>query len=319
RLALSRARVDARQVSYVEAHGTGTRLGDPIEIAGLVQGFGTSAREYCAIGSLKTNIGHLEAAAGIAGLTKVVLQMQHGELVPSLHAGRLNPNIDFAATPFVLQREHAPWHRPAPVDGGPSTRIAGISSFGAGGSNAHIVVEEYVAPAAAPVVSRGPHLIVLSAKTADRLHAQAERLLTALARFGDDDLPSIAYTLQVGREAMDHRFGFAATTLDALRDALRRFIAGESQDGLYVGQAKRHSEMLEGVDGDDDVRQLLSAWIEKGKAGHLLRLWVRGLTLDWEALHAGVTCRVLPLPTYPFARERYWIAAHESISPRNDG
>src|SRR5262249_31158375 len=155
-----------------------------------VQGFGTTAQGYCAIGSLKTNIGHLEAAAGIAGLTKVVLQMQHGELVPSLHAQRLNPNIDFAATPFVLQRERAAWARPPRGDGSEGTRIAGISSFGAGGSNAHVVVEEYVASAPAPAASRGPHPIVLSARSAEQLSAQAERLLAALATWSDADLPS---------------------------------------------------------------------------------------------------------------------------------
>ncbi|MFM9438529.1 acyl transferase domain-containing protein/acyl carrier protein, partial [Janthinobacterium sp. CG_23.3] len=113
--ALDKAGIDARSVSYIEAHGTGTALGDPIEIRGLAQAFGrdTQERQFCAIGSAKSNIGHCESAAGIAGLTKVLLQMRHGQLAPSLHARALNPNIDFSATPFVVQQELADWTRPS--------------------------------------------------------------------------------------------------------------------------------------------------------------------------------------------------------------
>src|SRR5882757_1873539 len=118
--ALKESGVHARTISYVEAHGTGTSLGDPIEIAGLAKVFEeqTQQTQYCAIGSVKSNIGHCESAAGIAGLTKVLLQLKHRQLVPSLHSEALNPNIDFAKTPFVVQRTLSPWHRPVlEVDG----------------------------------------------------------------------------------------------------------------------------------------------------------------------------------------------------------
>jgi acyl transferase domain-containing protein len=152
--ALREGGIDARAVSYIEAHGTGTSLGDPIEIAGLSKAFGqwTQDRQYCAIGSAKSNIGHCESAAGIAGVTKVLLQLKHGQLAPSLHSSVLNPNIDFAQTPFVVQQELAPWKRPVLDIGGVQReypRIAGVSSFGAGGANAHVVIEEYRAPAQA--------------------------------------------------------------------------------------------------------------------------------------------------------------------------
>jgi len=145
--ALKVAKVPARAISYVEAHGTGTSLGDPIEISGLSKAFGAQTTDtgYCAIGSAKSNIGHAESAAGIAGLTKVLLQMKHGTLVPSLHSQTLNPHIDFGTTPFVVQREVAAWSRPTLNLDGRSRewpRIAGLSSFGAGGSNAHLVIEE---------------------------------------------------------------------------------------------------------------------------------------------------------------------------------
>ncbi|MGO4760620.1 polyketide synthase, partial [Streptomyces sp. 2MCAF27] len=141
--ALTAAGVDPRMLSYVEAHGTGTALGDPLEVAGLTKAFAAQGAlpEHCAIGSVKSNIGHCEGAAGIAGVTKVLLQMRHGELVPSLHSATLNPHIDFADTPLRVQRQLEPWRRPeVEIDGERRTapRIAGVSGFGAGGSNVHV-------------------------------------------------------------------------------------------------------------------------------------------------------------------------------------
>ncbi len=151
---LRKADLDPRSISYIEAHGTGTKLGDPIEVDGLTKAFSELLRErngeatpaswrpWCALGSVKSNIGHLEAAAGVAGLTKILLQMRHRQLLPSLHAESINPNIDFARTPFLLQQTLGNWAQ-STVDGIVCPRRAGISSFGAGGSNAHLVVEEY--------------------------------------------------------------------------------------------------------------------------------------------------------------------------------
>ncbi|MCP4993013.1 MAG: polyketide synthase, partial [Gammaproteobacteria bacterium] len=149
---LQKSGVRPESISYVEAHGTGTALGDPIEIRGLSQAFTDDQPEGhdCAIGSVKSNIGHLESAAGIAGLTKVLLQMKYQQLVPSLHSESLNPHIDFEATPFQVQRELAAWERPViEVDGVQREypRRAGLSSFGAGGANAHLIVEEHPANA----------------------------------------------------------------------------------------------------------------------------------------------------------------------------
>ncbi len=150
--ALADARVDARTISYVEGHGSGTKLGDPIEIKALTQAYRahTDERAFCAIGSVKSNIAHLLAAAGVVGLTKVLLQMKHATLVPSLHADELNPAIPFADSPFHVQRELAEWRRPTVVgaDGVATTypRRAGVTSIGAGGMNSHMIIEEYAAP-----------------------------------------------------------------------------------------------------------------------------------------------------------------------------
>ncbi|MEU3963150.1 SDR family NAD(P)-dependent oxidoreductase [Streptomyces buecherae] len=185
--ALARADVDPRSVSYVEAHGTGTSLGDPIEITGLTKAYrrATQDQQFCAIGSVKSNIGHLESAAGIAALTKVILQMRHRQLVPSLHTTPLNPLIDFPETPFTVQSGLQDWQAPVGPDGRGLPRRAGVSAFGAGGTNAHLVVEEPPAQPAHTDDAPREHLFVLSAQQRDGLRAAAQRLLTHLDRQTD--------------------------------------------------------------------------------------------------------------------------------------
>ncbi|MBB6249440.1 SDR family NAD(P)-dependent oxidoreductase, partial [Rhodanobacter sp. A1T4] len=310
--ALREGGVDARAVSYIEAHGTGTSLGDPIEIAGLSKAFRswTQDTQFCAIGSAKSNIGHAESAAGIAGVTKVLLQMKHQQLAPSLHSSVLNPNIDFDGTPFVVQQELAAWPRPVwEVNGlkreGP--RIAGISSFGAGGANAHIVIEEYVTPVT-PQAARGTALIVLSARHEDRLKEQIQRLLAAIMADPDMALADLAYTLQIGREPMDERLALVVDSLDELREKLTAYLAGETAiDELYRGQVKRHKDSFSSLAGDDITATIAETWMAKGKYGKLLDLWVKGLAFDWQRLYGAHRPRRISLPTYPFARERYWI------------
>ena len=192
-------------------------------------------------------------------------------------------------------------------------RIAGVSSFGAGGSNAHVVIEEYVPSsqaARAAVSAAHPALIVLSAKTADRLREQALQLVAALERraLGDADLADVAYTLQVGREAMESRLALTAGSLAELTSKLKGYLSGKSGiDGLYSGEAKREKDTLAAFAADEDMAQILDAWVAKGKYGKLLELWVKGLSFDWRRLYGEARPRRIPLPTYPFARERYWV------------
>ncbi|MFI1761427.1 SDR family NAD(P)-dependent oxidoreductase [Streptomyces sp. NPDC020800] len=317
--ALSQAGVDARDVSYVEAHGTGTSLGDPIEIAGLTNAFREYADDnrFCAIGSVKSNIGHAESAAGIAGLTKVLLQMKHGQLVPSLHSEVLNPHIDFANSPFTVQRSLAEWTRPCAADGTESPRIAGVSSFGAGGSNAHVIVEEYV-PAQRPGDEPDAEVaIVLSARTEAGLRDQAGQLLDWIAQDGAAQaLSDIAYTLQTGRDAFEERLGLVVAGTGELTDALRGFLAGEDVPGLYRAKAKRRGDdSLRVFAVDEDMARALDAWIDKKKYGKLLELWVAGLAVDWAKLHGPGTRRRISMPTYPFQRDRYWPSLDEDRAP----
>ncbi|MGW0791222.1 SDR family NAD(P)-dependent oxidoreductase [Streptomyces sp. NPDC002911] len=318
--ALREAGVDPRTVSYVEAHGTGTKLGDPIEIAGLSQAFrtasatGTADSRYCYLGSAKSNIGHCESAAGIAGLTKVLLQLQHGRIAPSLHSATLNPDIDFTRTPFVVNQELRDWERPV-VDGRTHPRTAGISSFGAGGSNAHLVVAEHVDMRPAPSTgTRTPLLFPLSAKNEERLRAYAVELLR-FARDADETgspraTPAdLAYTLQTGREAMDERLGVIADSFAALAGKLERYLAGEDGvEGLYRGNAKRDRQALSLIPAEE-LAETLGRLVQRGKSAELLGLWVRGATPDWQRLHTRTTPvpRMISAPTYPFARERHWV------------
>ena len=322
--ALERANVSAEDLSYVEAHGTGTALGDPIEIAGLTRAFKETRdkKQFCSIGSLKSNIGHCESAAGIAGLTKVLLQLKYQQLVPSLHSEVPNPEIDFSQTPFKVQKSLGPWQRPLREINGvvqEIPRIAGVSSFGAGGANAHMIVQEYLGPAefrkpAAPVEDTKV-IIVLSARSTEQLKQRASDLLgfireeeqSLIASGKTIDLPAMAYTLQVGREAMEERLGLVVSSVEQLAEKLEAYVAGESGIGnIYQGQVKRSQEALALFVTDDDLKQTVDKWIANKKLSKLLELWVKGLEVEWSKLYGEVKPHRMSLPTYPFAKERYW-------------
>jgi polyketide synthase PksN len=315
--ALDQSGIPPRAVSYIEAHGTGTKLGDPIEITGLCKAFAQSSNDtqFCTIGSAKSNIGHCESAAGIAGVTKVLLQMKHRTFVPSLHAETLNPNIDFTSSPFVVQRQESEWLRPVVnIDGVMKeySRIAGVSSFGAGGSNAHILIEEYVADGTGQLHVNSADVssvIILSARTEAQLVLQVENLIEFIEKNGlnNGDLKDIAYTLQVGREAMEHRLAIVATTMQMLLEKLRLFIAGDNPiEDLFHGVLKRGTDTTEMFQADEDLRRALEAWIEKDKLDRLAEFWVKGLAFDWSRIHGVVKPRRIALPLYPFAQDRYW-------------
>jgi thioester reductase-like protein len=305
--ALDRAGVDARSVTYVEAHGTGTALGDPIEIAALTRAYRRSTADtaYCVIGSAKANIGHLEAAAGAAGIVKTLLQLRHGTIPPSPHADPPNPNIDFAGSPFRVALAPTPWLRPP--DGSP--RRAAVSSFGAGGSNAHVVLEELVAPAAAPEPA-GPRIVLLSARRRDRLDALIGDLGDLLRSDGGRAmaLADVAWTLMAGREAFEHRLALVASSIDELAARLDEAARGGLGEGVFAGEmASRHDDLGK---SDADLAYL-GALAEGGQQARLAELWARGWTVDWEGLLGPAGGRVVSLPTYPFARDRHWIVPEE--------
>ncbi len=199
-LAHAQADVSPDTITYIETHGTGTPLGDPIEIAGLTQAFrrGTDRTGYCAIGSVKASIGHLEAAAGVTGLIKTSLALRHKVLPPTQHYQSPNPRIDFARSPFFVNAALTEWKRED------APRRAGVSSFGVGGTNAHVVLEE--APETAPGgPSRPWQLLALSAKTPSALQTAAANMAAHFTRHPDADMADAAYTLSTGRRMFDHK------------------------------------------------------------------------------------------------------------------
>jgi phthiocerol/phenolphthiocerol synthesis type-I polyketide synthase E len=224
--ALGMAQVDAETVTYIEAHGTGTALGDPVEMAALTQAFRayTRATGYCALGSVKTNIGHLDIASGVTGLIKTVLALQHKQLPPSLHFTAPNPNIDFANSPFYVNATLSDWK----ANGSP--RRAGVSSFGIGGTNAHVILEE--APLLEPGSDSRPwQLLLLSARTPAALEKARANLIAHLKADSSISLADVAYTLQLGRRAFGVRQALVCRDVEDALQALdpldpKRVLAG---------------------------------------------------------------------------------------------
>lgn len=214
--ALAQGEVEPSSIGYVEAHGTATKLGDPVEVEGLRQAYHhpSGGQAYCALGSVKGNFGHLLAAAGVAGLIKAVLAVEHDLVPPTINFDTPNPGIDLANSPFFINRETAPF----PDRGGP--RRAGVSSFGIGGTNAHVVIEQ--APASEPSDRSGrPELLVLSARNEATLSKHVTRTADHLATHPGLDMGDVSYTLQAGRRAFPHRFFSVVTDAANAAEALR--------------------------------------------------------------------------------------------------
>jgi amino acid adenylation domain-containing protein len=258
------AGIDADTITYVEAHGTGTPLGDPIELTALAEAFRaqTPKKAFCAVGSLKTNLGHLDAGAGIAGLIKTVLALKHRMIPPSLHFTEPNPQVDLDDSPFYVNRMLREWI----TEGAP--RRAGVSSFGIGGTNAHVVLEEAPRPApppaaavnaaAAPAATGGAHLLVLSAKTRPALERMRGGLAAHLKRQDRLDPRDVAYTLQAGRRAFEHRLMLVYRDASDAAAGLasgdpRRVFTASSQPShrrvvmMYPGQGAQYVNMARGL------------------------------------------------------------------------
>lgn len=304
------AGVDPRTIGYIEAHGTGTRLGDPVEVEGLKMAFrdlswvptqGSTAT--CGLGSVKSNIGHSEIAAGIAGLLKVVLQLKRRTLVKSLHCEQLNPLLQLEGSPFYVVRETAPWVAAKDHSGGDVPRRGGVSSFGVGGVNAHVVLEEYVprpARKATAETDAPPCLFVLSAKTELALREAARRLHGYLKKYPGltrTDLRNMAFTLQVGREPMRERLGFLAGTAIELESLLESHLQGAKPHNAFLRGRAQPGVSPAGTDYE---------FIKQKDFNGLLKFWVNGGVVDWKCLYGTSLPNRVSLPGYAFARERYW-------------
>lgn len=310
-------------VSYIEAHGSGTAIGDVIEIDGLQRAYGEAHlvkddtdKPACLVGSIKSNIGHCESASGIAGLTKVLLQLRYKTIVPSIHSEPTNQYIDFVNSPFSVAQRKQPWTVP---EG--KKRVAGISAFGAGGANAHMLVEEYIGQkkidsmeAESKSQEGKPHYILLSAKNQERLSASLHLLLKAIQRTGDSlyesqDIRSIAYTLQVGRKHHEQRLAIKVASINELSQILVSLLDKGLESETDKARVWR-GEVIKGKPLKSYIEEnqgTYTDFINEQDESRLIPLWLSGYPVNWDALYTAERPHRVSLPGYPFALQRCWV------------
>jgi polyketide synthase PksM len=309
--------IHPQDIQLVEAHGTGTKLGDPIEFRALTQSFrhSTDKNKYCAIGSIKTNIGHTLMAAGVAGVIKILLALKHKQLPPSLNYEKGNSHIDFENSPFYVNTILREWE----VTPG-KKRCAAVSSFGFSGTNAHVVIEE------APIIERTHadlpgYLIVLSARNAEQLKAQAERLVRHCQADTTIDCGNISYTLLLGRKHFNHRLACAAHDAVELTALLMQWLANGKAQGVFVSvvnekDSGEHAALTRyGNQCIDECRADMQGDAYRESLATIADLFVQGYRLSFEKLFAVAAYSRLSLPSYPFAGERYWVANNGARAP----
>lgn len=296
RRAIQDAGIDFQRMGYIECHGTGTELGDPVEISGLKSvakelmdaesAVEKQASSPCYLGSIKSNIGHLEYGAGVVGLIKVILQIRHGKIARSLHCDTISPLIDLRRTPYRIAQQAVDWNVPAG-----QTRIGGVSSFGFGGVNAHVVIEEYIDRRTGQDAgdAEAPQLLVFSARSAEQLHATLQAYPAFLAKIdrSAETLRRIACTLQTGRIEMQERVAFVVRTIDEFEELLQGLL--QDKDNFYHRKVFRGSvrngtgDKLEIGDtqaGQEFIRRL----VETGEIEKIAELWAKGAKMDWRVL-----------------------------------
>ncbi|MBL1275769.1 MAG: polyketide synthase dehydratase domain-containing protein, partial [Ectothiorhodospiraceae bacterium] len=314
--------IDPAQISYVEAHGTGTKLGDPIEVKALTEVFSefTSKKGFCAIGSVKANIGHTSMAAGVAGVIKVLLAMQHRQLPPAVNFNSPNEHIDFENSPFFVNTALTEWRAPANEN-----LKAAVSSFGFSGTNCHLVLEEAPERIRRSAKSQDLQLIVVSARTQEAL---CQRYLDIVDWFDihpQTCFEDIIYTLQVGRTHFPLRAALLVSDIGELRHKLLALVDRKTVDDCFYiesGSALRphvvRSDEVARV--LDSLRKPVNATVLRRGLRELAGLYVEGQEVDWHGLYEADEGRRIPLPGYPFARERYWVdkQPEETAEPRSE-
>ena len=287
RQALAASQLDAEQISYIETHGTGTALGDPIEVAALGQIFSNRKQNQpLTLGAAKTNIGHTEAAAGIAGLIKSVLAIQHHQIPANLHLTTPNPDIAWDTLPFALPTEASPWASPN------SPHTAGVSAFGFNGTNAHLILQAAPPsphPPKPPNPHSPPHLFPLSARTPAALNQLIARYAQYLATNPEIDLSDLCATASTGRSHFSHRIAILSASIAELRQILISVLAGRHHPNCW--QSSNTSPA--------DSRSSSNAQQRDAQR------YVQGESINWQSLYPPGTRRKLSLPTYPFQRQYY--------------
>ncbi|MGB3789465.1 MAG: beta-ketoacyl synthase N-terminal-like domain-containing protein [Phormidesmis sp.] len=323
RQALTASRLTPADVNYIETHGTGTALGDPIEVGALGQVFANAKRtDPVVLGALKTNIGHTEAAAGIAGLIKAVLAIEQGKIPANLHLDRPNSLIEWDTLPFHLPNEMTPWPT------GASSRTAGVSAFGFSGTNAHLIVQS---PPCQPFkTQRSTHedrnleqldgacdlrvcLLPLSARSPAALNQLVARYVQYLAAHPDLKLADLCFTASVGRSHFPYRLAAVANSVLALRQILIDTLSGRSHSDCYCSDTLKSGSYQSGHLAQPSSSESPSispsvvslAAATADSLADVAKRYTKGETVDWSALYQGRNHTKLASPTYPFQREYY--------------
>ncbi|HEY8459578.1 MAG TPA: beta-ketoacyl synthase N-terminal-like domain-containing protein, partial [Blastocatellia bacterium] len=313
-----RFKINPETIQVVEAHGTGSLLGDSIEYGAISRAFReyTDKKRFCAIGTVKTNIGHTASAAGVASVLKLLLSLKHRQIPPSLHFEKGNPSIDFESGPFYVNTQLQEWK--APDDG---MRRAAVSSFGFSGANAHLVIEE------APVIERASveapaYVAPLSARTPEQLKRHARNLLAHLKRTPDLSMTDLSFSLFVGRRHLSHRLACLASDQNELIHQLEQWVETGEASQVYTAEIQE-GKVREQVSlkkfGNYCIQQCKDAPNAAGYLENLAavaELYVQGYSLDFHALFPREARRI-PLPTYPFAGESYWVGAVRAAEPKS--
>ncbi|SCV41473.1 Malonyl CoA-acyl carrier protein transacylase [Bacillus subtilis] len=317
------AGITPETLSFIEAHGTGTKLGDPVEFNGLCKAFEkvTEKKQFCAIGSVKANIGHLFEAAGIVGLIKSVLMLNHKKIPPLAHFNKPNPLIPFHSSPFYVNQEvmdFTPEDRPL---------RGGISSFGFSGTNAHVVLEEYTPESEyAPEEGHDPHLFVLSAHTETSLYELAHQYRQYISDDSQSSLRSICYTASTGRAHLDYCLALIVSSKQELIDKLTSLIQGE-RNLPQVHFGYKNIKEMQPAEKDDLSKQVSDLMQHRACTkderiiwlNRIAELYVQRAVIDWRAVYSNEVVQKTPLPLYPFERNRCWVeAVHESAKERKE-
>ncbi|HEX2925663.1 MAG TPA: amino acid adenylation domain-containing protein [Ruminiclostridium sp.] len=297
--AQAKAGIDPETITYIEAHGTGTPLGDPIEIEALRQAFSkkTDKKGFCAVGSAKTNIGHLDSAAGVTGFIKTVLALRNRMIPPSLNYSKPNPKIDFENSPFFVNTELKEWKNTS------NPLRAGVSSFGIGGTNAHVVLEE----APAVIDEKREHkdcLLVFSAKTNSALDRLTADFAKHLKTNTDINMADAAYTLQIGRKEMEFRRFLVCTSREDAIEALESM------------QSHRVYSSLDGQSVSND--RFDETRLESYTLQEIGQFWLSGVKIDWNRLCSGQKLKRIPLPAYPFEGRSFWVKKENKTSENHN-
>lgn len=319
-----RANINPEDIDYIEAHGTGTLLGDPIEILGITKAFQqfTSRRQFCGIGSVKTNIGHLVAASGCASLMKVILSMQNEVIPASINFEEPNNNIDFVDSPVYVVDHPAEWKKKM------GHRLAGINAFGFSGTNSHMVVEDSWRPEKHTTARPGKKIVTLSGKTDTSLKGLVRRYVSFFRKNREIDFGDLCYTTNIGRGHYNYRLAIVAESIEELKEKLNRFVdngcSDENLEGVFYGSYRVVSEKYTNRSAEErterelrelslKARDIIDEMDENTAPDHekinlLAQLYVRGTDVPWEDLYRDEEHYKAALPTYYFDRISCWAA-----------